>query len=66
MRDIVADARRSPPAQPSSALGPTGDGPKGGWVNAPRLDDWRPPGHRHLDAQLDAEDRQWRAKREGR
>ena len=67
VRDIVADAGRSPPAQPSSALGqvPAVEVNRGGgWVEPRSLDDWQHQvGVRHADRLVDAQDRRDRAKR---
>jgi hypothetical protein len=73
IRDIVADSRRSPPSQPSSAMADVHDQAsrqypthsKGGWVDAPKVDDWRPPGQRWIDKQLDQQDAIDRAKLKG-
>jgi hypothetical protein len=68
VRDIVADAARSPPAQPSSALGSDAHnaGPKGGWVEPRSLGDWqRQVGVREADRLVDAQDRRDRAAKRG-
>ena len=56
MRDIVADARRSPPHQPNSPMAEaehTQAPSQRGWVNAPRVDDWRAPGINIIDRMLE-------------
>jgi hypothetical protein len=68
VRDIVADSRRSPPAQPSSAMGSdahTHAQAKGGWAEPKRLDEWQKQvGIGRVDALMDAQDRRDRAARE--
>jgi hypothetical protein len=79
VRNIREDARRSPPSQPSSAMGDV-DAPRHGpthqhlrqgpthkgWVDAPRIDDWqRQVGIGRVDALMDQQDRIDRAKLKG-
>jgi len=60
--DILRDSRRGPtrPSSmiPESAKGHVASPPIGnkGWVDPPKVDDWRPPGQRIVDAMLDAQD----------
>jgi hypothetical protein len=73
IRDIVADSRRSPPSQPSSAMADVHDQAsrqypthsKGGWVDAPSIDNWRAPGINIIDRMMDQQDRIDRAKLKG-
>jgi hypothetical protein len=72
MKQIVADSRRSPAHQPSSAMteihkqaeqvrpNPS----QGGWVDAKRVDDWRPPGIDLIDRMV--ENQEIEAKRKER
>jgi hypothetical protein len=63
VRDIVADARRSPPNQPTSAMAEIHNQAQGhihnhkGWVDAPKIDDWRAPGIDIIDRMVDQQDR---------
>jgi hypothetical protein len=72
VREIVADARRSPPNQPTSAMAEIHNQAQGhihpqsqrGWVDAKPLDGWQlSVGLHHCDAQMDAQDRRDRAER---
>jgi hypothetical protein len=72
MREIAWDARRAPNPSPAPTVRVEGAGAvvsgddgaaHGGWRDAPRLDDWRPPGERAFNALMDAQDRIDRAKR---
>ena len=71
-REIAWDARRAPgrPSTPSVRVEGAGqvvgggDGAAhGGWVGAPRVDNWRPPGERAFNAMMDQQDARDRAKR---
>ena len=72
VRDIVNDFRNysvTPRADPSAKVLPVGagrvidgsDAPvasngTGGWVEAPKVDSWKPPGLEHMDRMMDAQD----------
>lgn len=72
MQDIVSDFRNyspTPRADPSAKVLPVGagrvidgsDAPvasngTGGWVEAPKVDSWKPPGLEHMDRMMDAQD----------
>ena len=71
MKDIVNDFRNyspTPRADPSAKVVPVGagrvidgsDAPVAsngtGWVDAPKVDSWKPPGLEHMDRMMDAQD----------
>ena len=71
MKDIVNDFRNyspTPRADPSAKVVPVGagrvidgsDAPEAsngtGWVDAPKVDSWKPPGLEHMDRMMDAQD----------
>ena len=57
LRDIVRDNRRE--MHPMSGIEDT----KVTVANAPKVDNWRPPGEKIFDGLMDAEDAKWRAER---
>ena len=79
VKDIVSDFRSynpHPAQDPSAKVVPQGagrvidgnDAPvastgTGGWVDAPKVDNWKPPGLREMDAMMDAADLQDRLER---
>jgi hypothetical protein len=74
VRQIAEDFRKGPPpAGPTlpsvkvMGAGTVVDGETAartrGWVDAPKVDQWRPPGIEHVDALCDEEDRRFRAER---
>jgi hypothetical protein len=57
--DIVSDSRRG--HAPRSAISPPSQGAapaigKHGWVDPPKVDDWRPPGLDVIDRMMDQQD----------
>jgi hypothetical protein len=78
VKDLVSDFRSynpHPAQDPSAKVVPQGAGRvidgndtvastgTGGWVDAPKVDNWRPPGLEHIDRMMDAADLQDRIER---